>query len=342
MIPVAAVRRGFRNAGLLPAPIRLRARRAERAIRHLLRVVAGLESPLRGETEIQGQWRSAWRAARDARQTGRELDWWAMRLLDGARRIRQRVLAVEPFAYADLWRHVVRTAAPSLPVPWDQATVTIIGTGHAAERLVRDSRHAIPGRMLVVGRQLERAARLAVSPSVDARAWHTLEPSLIEADVAVFAIRSPVPVIDASLIDRVTRDGRARVWVDLGVPPVVNAAGALRATMLHPWSVEAVDATSRECRLVERLALQDALARVADDWHRRTHRHLIGALREAALGAASDAAECERVPGVPHDALDRTARQIAQRMLHAAIRMVGDGPAAWRGLPADPHTPIAE
>src|SRR5256886_6397658 len=102
------------------------------AVRHLLRVAAGLDSMVLGETEITGQIKSAYEIARNAGLTGRVLNRLFQRAFQATKEIRTRTgigrgtvsiksTAVELLGKTDL----------------SQQSIMVLGAGEMAENCVR-------------------------------------------------------------------------------------------------------------------------------------------------------------------------------------------------------------
>ena len=123
---------------------------------HLFRVAAGLDSRIAGEVEIQGQVRSAARAAEDHGTMGPRL-----RALFGAAVATAR-RAHRETALATLGRSVGRTAVDTAleGLSADRLQVAVIGTGRMA-RVVVERLAELDIVPAVYGRSVERAERLS-------------------------------------------------------------------------------------------------------------------------------------------------------------------------------------
>ncbi|MCU0634462.1 MAG: hypothetical protein MUE41_06280 [Gemmatimonadaceae bacterium] len=305
----------------------IRVVRADAALRHLLRVIAGEASSLRGEREIERQWLAAWQRARATGRSTSELDWFAQRLLGGARRIRRRAGDAPP----DLGTHVLRTLRQQLVLPWGDATVAVVGTGSAAATVAHALRRRPPRRVVILGRDVAAAGRLARIADGAAVPLHQLGSVLQRADAAVFAVGVPTPLLNADGVAALVRDGRPRSWFDLGVVPTVACPQSVESLTYLGWheSAPSLDRAQRAAR-VQR-ALRSVLADLADDWTRRAWGDVIAAFAHAA-GEACDVAMPEGLmhDGAPHDApapAGATHRCLgARRLLDVALGHVGGRP----------------
>src|SRR4051812_28658159 len=133
------------------------------AVRHLLRVAAGLDSMVLGETEITGQIKKAYEIARNAGLTGRVLNRLFQRALQAAKEIRTRTgigrgtvsiksTAVELIGKTDL----------------SQQSIMVLGAGQMAECCVRVLKKKGAGSILVSNRSHDRALDLAIRCGAEA------------------------------------------------------------------------------------------------------------------------------------------------------------------------------
>ena len=187
------------------------------AIRHLFTVTAGLDSQILGETEILGQVRRAYDAARAAGTTTREMDSILSAALSAGRRVRRETL---------LGRHPasVSSAAVDLIVErWGDigAKLTLVlGAGEAAEGVLRALQERGASNVRLLSRHPERARALAQAWDADLGGWDELQPQLERADVLLVATASSHPVVTAAQL----ACGRTRdlVVMDLAVPRNVD------------------------------------------------------------------------------------------------------------------------
>jgi glutamyl-tRNA reductase len=186
------------------------------AVRHLFRVSAGLDSQILGETEVLGQVRRAYDAARAAGTTTSELDLVFSAALAGGRRVRRETL---------LGRHPqsVSSAAVDLAhqlLGQQLSKVVVLGAGEAAEGVLRALHHRGGSQVTLVNRHSAKAAVLAAAWGADTGTWEELERHLASADVMLVATASARPVVPVIQLARVVEDrrGRALLVIDLAVP----------------------------------------------------------------------------------------------------------------------------
>lgn len=194
----------------------------EAALTHLLRVSAGLESQLQGDSDILGQVRLAWSTARGNGYTSSALDRVFERIVNATRHVRLHA------GFDDASRTIGRAAADVLgeriPLPWEDASVLVLGSGAAATSALDALHQFRPASLAVSSRTDARAADVARKRSgVQCVPWHLRERAIIHADVVVFALRTEQPVVgDHNLAVLAGERDRLAVWADLGMPPNVQ------------------------------------------------------------------------------------------------------------------------
>jgi glutamyl-tRNA reductase len=188
------------------------------AIRHLFTVAAGLDSQILGETEILGQVRRAYDAARAAGTTTREMDSILSAALSAGRRVRRETL---------LGRHPasVSSAAVDLVVErWNDIgarAVVVLGAGEAAEGMLRALQERGASNVRLLSRHPDRARVLAQAWGAEVGGWDELQPRLEHADLLLVATASSRPVITAA---QLAARQRELFVIDLAVPRNVEPA----------------------------------------------------------------------------------------------------------------------
>jgi glutamyl-tRNA reductase len=188
-----------------------------RAVRHLFRVAAGLDSMLLGEAEILGQVREAYGRALEHGSTGPVLN----RLFQGALEVGKRVRAeteigTRPMSVALAGVKLAERVFGNLK----GHNALIIGAGSVAEQVVEHLRLREIRELNVVNRSFERAQELARRIGGKAFEWSNLERLLPRPDVIVTSVSGSQHVLTRTLLEHAmsARSGRATFIVDLGVP----------------------------------------------------------------------------------------------------------------------------
>jgi glutamyl-tRNA reductase len=187
----------------------------EEAVRHLFDVTAGLDSQILGETEVLGQVRRAYDAARAAGTTNRLIDSILSASLVAGRRVRREtMLGRHPASVSSAAVDVATSAVGSLAA----ARALVLGAGEVAEGVLK-ALHGRTAGTALVNRRPERAAALASAWGAVSGAWDDVESLLAASDVVFVATAAGHPVITRThLAEAVGPRGRELAVFDLSVP----------------------------------------------------------------------------------------------------------------------------
>ncbi|MDI6909840.1 glutamyl-tRNA reductase [Nocardioides sp.] len=191
------------------------------AVQHLLRVTSGLDSFVRGESDIVGQVRAAVQVARDQGAVGLELQ----RLVDAAVNTSRRVhrSTGAGLAAGSVASTAVHAVDDLLPAGLAGRDLVVVGTGQVAAGVVAAARE-VGARLTVCGRDQERARGIAPA-GARVIGLGELERGLADADAVVFGTSSPDRLLRAEDLGpgwSRHRPDRELVVVDLCVPRNVD------------------------------------------------------------------------------------------------------------------------
>ncbi|HKT58648.1 MAG TPA: glutamyl-tRNA reductase [Gemmatimonadales bacterium] len=294
------------------------------AARHLFSVAAGLDSQVVGETEILGQVRRAYDAARAAGVTTREMDLIFSAALSTGRRVRRETsLGRHP---ASVSSAAVEVATQEREGAIDGRPVVVLGAGEAAEGVLRSLHLAGARGVHLVNRNPDRARTLAMAWGASAHGWDDLDPLIRAADLLFVATGASRPVLSAGQLAVLT-DGRAQplVTMDLSVPrnvePEARGLAGVRLFDLDDLQRLCCPAAAAPAAALQdaELVLEEELARLEQQLRglaaaprlAELHRH--GALvaeQEAAraLAQLEDLSEQQRL--VVREMADRLVRRV--------------------------------
>jgi glutamyl-tRNA reductase len=242
------------------------------AVSHLFRVAAGLDSLVPGESQILGQVREAYQAARTAGATGPLLNRLFEEALRAGKRVRTEVKLHElPESVA---ASAVELAARELDGV-EGGRALLFGAGRMSELAARDLR-ARGAEVVVSSRTLESAQDLVDRVGGRAAAFDAVAVELPDADLVISATRCPYPILHAEAVR--ARD-KPLVLVDVAVPRDLDPAiGELDDCTLFDIDALGDGLVGREedVREAELIVAEEA-ARFAE-WRRA--RDAAGAIRD--------------------------------------------------------------
>jgi glutamyl-tRNA reductase len=234
------------------------------AVRHLFRVAASLDSLVLGEPQILGQLKQAYDTAREERSLGPILNRTVPRAIRVAKRVRTETSIGSgqvsvPSVGVDLARQIFGEFTGRF--------VLLVGSGEMAETAAKQLRGA-GARVVVVGRNLERAREVATSVDGEGRPWSELPQSLVEADVVITSTSAKGFVIDYDTVAqaRKKRRGQNQFLIDLAVPrdidPRVEKLDGVYLYNVDDLTAqvrESLSARSREAERAEAIVVSEAL-----------------------------------------------------------------------------------
>jgi glutamyl-tRNA reductase len=287
------------------------------AVRHALRVAAGLDSMVVGEAQVLGQLREAYRTAAEHDAAGRLLH----ELMRQALRVGKRVHTETNIDAAG--RSIVTAGLDLVPGGLAGRSALVVGAGSMGALALATLARAGAAPLFVTNRSAQRAERLAVTYGATAVPLAELTVQLATVDIAVFATASVGPVL--TLDAATSLAGRPLSIVDLAVPrDVVPEVGAVPGvTLIDVASIAAAqgDAPSAADREAAE-AIVAAEVEVFQTWRRGSEvAPAVAALRERAdaIVAAELRRLWQRQPELTEEQrseLVHTMHRVVQRLLH--------------------------
>ena len=198
--------------------------RSERPlVEHLFNVAASLDSMVLGETQILGQVREAYDAARLAGTAGPLLN----PLFQRAVAVGKQVLRETPLAEGR--QSVAGAAVEYAGQVFDSLgnkSVLCIGAGKMARLVLQAFADKSPKRLIVCNRDGNKAAELAAHFRAEAAGFESLDDHLSAVDVVITSTGSADPIITAARFATVHKRRRHRPMflIDIALPRDVEAA----------------------------------------------------------------------------------------------------------------------
>jgi len=328
----------------------------EHAVRHLFRVVSGLESIVIGDTHVVAQVRQAHAVARASGATGPLLD----RLFEAAAAASKRVrtcTAVQAGPTSIPGAAVA--AAARIAGPLSERRMLVVGAGRTARAAARHAAARGCRDIVVANRTPERAQEVARDVGGRAIAVAELGCALAAADVVVCATSSPGFLLTEvhARAREARRPGRPLLVFDLALPRDVDPAfGEPPGTQLFGLDdlrlvLDATGAARRE-DLQPADAIVDEEVRRYEDWRRaRAAAPAIAALRDDAEQArrrvlARHTVALAQLDPAQRELVETITSQLVAKLLHAPLLELrrGAGQNTYGTAPSAPsayHTPKA-
>jgi glutamyl-tRNA reductase len=215
------------------------------AVRHLLRVTAGLDSMVLGETEITGQIKNAYEIARAAGFTGRVLNRLFQRAFQTAKEIRTRTgigcgtVSIKSAAL-DLVRRISEEEV-------SHRSIMVIGAGQMAESCIRFLIKKGASSMLISNRSFDRAFDLAIRYGAKAVCFGDCLFGMRDMDVVIAATGSPETLLNRADVENVmkARGQRPLLLIDLSVPRNIDSA-VVSLDNVSLYNIDGLEALARE------------------------------------------------------------------------------------------------
>jgi glutamyl-tRNA reductase len=313
----------------------------ESAVAHLLAVAAGVESVVRGESQILGQVRQAWDRARDHGACGGRLDAVFRQAMETGRRVRSETGIGK--GISSLSDAAVAMAAARLG-PLAGRRIVVLGAGEMGQGVVAGVADRGGGpEVVVASRSRARAQLVAERSGAGTVDLHDLDLALEDADLLVTSTGAPsVVVTTARMADVVQRrQGRPLLIVDMGMPRDVDrgVGGLAGVTLLDLADLRAyVDAGADQRHEVERARaiVADETARFLATAVQRRAAPTVSALRARAeeLRRAELARYRSRLSGLDarqQEAVAALTRGILAKLLHEPTVQLKEAAGSPRG-----------
>ena len=215
------------------------------AAKHLFAVASGLDSLVIGETEITGQVKTAYEAAKAAGLTGKKMNQLFQAACYVVKQIRTET-AIGRGA-TSVGSVAVELAEKIFDRDLSSKTVMILGAGKMGEACVKHLAKRGAKTVLVANRSVERAEKLAAEFGGRAVRLEDSAAALAEADILVSSTGSPDIVLRREDVAAILplRGNRPLVLVDIAVPRDIDPAVA-ELPNVFLYDIDDLEAVVRE------------------------------------------------------------------------------------------------
>jgi glutamyl-tRNA reductase len=214
-----------RQAGIRPTELlgNLYSLRGTEAVRHLFGVVAGLDSMIVGEAEVQGQVKRAYELSLVEGTTGPITNRLFRDALAAGKRARTETgISRSRVSVSSVAVELAEQTLGSL----DQRDVLVIGAGENGELTARALKERGAKTIFVANRRYDRAIGLAQRFGGEAVRFDDLPELLSRADIVVSSTASPHQIVGREELAVVAeeRAGRPLLLIDIAVPRDIDPA----------------------------------------------------------------------------------------------------------------------
>jgi len=315
--------------------------RGLRAVRHLFRVAASLDSLIVGEPQILGQTKAAFRLAENLGAVDKDLHRWIPKAFTAAKQVRSQTGICESAVNVS---YAAVQLAKKIFENLHGKKVVLIGAGRMGELAALHLREAGAASIVVVNRTLARAEEVASKCRGRAVVFEEGRLELAGADVVICAAESPHFILEPDGVHRILKDRARRplLVLDIAVPRNVDprVADIEGAYLFNVDDLEAVVQANREGRRQEAARAEAVLHSAVQSFLREESRSrmapAIAAIRNQVRSICRT--ELERMEQKltdltpeQHQELEIMVHRIAQKILHPAmieLQEAGDGESA--------------
>jgi glutamyl-tRNA reductase len=261
---------------------------AQQCVQHLFRVASGLDSMVIGETEILGQAKRAYAAARESGAAGPCLHRLFQRAFRVAKQVRTKT---------GISRGAVSVGSVAVDLAeqifghFETRKVLLVGAGEASERTARALVRRGVRDLRVANRSIERAEALAAL--VDGRAvpMEEWEEHCREGDILISSTASPTPIVRQENLEPLLRDrlDRPLFIIDIAVPrDVAPDVNEMEGVFLYDIdSLQSIALQSLALRREQIAAGEEIIAEHVEDFSGRFVSTRQGTLTASGLRAST-------------------------------------------------------
>lgn len=298
----------------------------QEAVRHMMRVAAGLDSMILGEPQILGQMKTAYAQAAQAGTLGAELERLFQTTFSAAKQVRtETAIGANPvsvgFAAVMLAKQIFSSLADS--------EALLVGAGEMIELVGKHLHEQGVRRITVANRTLSRGLALAEQFGGRAVSLEDIPDALINADIVISSTASPLPIIGKGMAERALKKRRHKpiFMVDIAVPRDIEPeVGDLDDVYLYTVDdlQTVIDENLRSRQEAAREAEKIVEARAAQFVEQRREKNAVATLTAYRAQVESlreqetlRALEALQKGGNPEEVLQRLSRTLVNKLAHA-------------------------
>jgi glutamyl-tRNA reductase len=197
-------------------------KKADQAVKHMMRVASGLDSMVLGEPQILGQLKSSFSVARQEKTATSHLIRMFQSAFNMAKYVRTHTAIGEnPVSVAFAAVAMARQIFARL----EDQTALLIGAGNTIELVARHLSDAGVKKIIVANRTLARAQELAHEFNAQAVLLADIPDHLASADIVISSTASQLPILGKGAVERALKQRKHKLMfmVDIAVPRDIEA-----------------------------------------------------------------------------------------------------------------------
>lgn len=194
----------------------------QEAVKHLMRVSAGLDSLVLGEPQILGQVKQSFSQAREAGTVAFSMDKLFQNTFSVAKKIRTETdigtSAVSvAFAAVSMAKHIFSTLS--------KTQVLLVGAGETIELVAKHLQDNGVNTMIVANRTIHRAQAMCEQFDGKPITLEQIPDFLAKADIVISSTASPLPILGKGMVEKALKQRRHQpmLLVDIAVPRDIEA-----------------------------------------------------------------------------------------------------------------------
>ena len=295
------------------------------AVRHMLRVAAGLDSMVLGEPQILGQMKDSYQSALEFGSIDTLVSRLFQHTFSVAKQIRtDTAIGASPVSVA----FAAVSLAKQIFGDFENQTALLIGAGETIELAARHLHDQGTGKLIVANRTVSRAHDLAARFNGYGIGLDEIPAHLAEADIVISSTGSTTPIITRDIVEAtlVSRKHRPVLMVDIAVPADIEP-GVAGFDDVYLYSVDDLKQVIEEnMRSRQEAALQaeeiiDAQVDRFMSWTRsleavptvRAYREFAESLAQQERNKALNQLESGKTP---EEVIDTLTRNLVNKLIH--------------------------
>ena len=186
------------------------------ALVHMSKVASGIDSQVLGEQEIFGQFKTAYKKAKDIGIVGRELIYLSEKVIEISKKARtQTKIGLNSLSVSGLALKLVNNIFEN---PQDQ-NVLVVGAGSLAQNVIKRLYKKGIDKIKSINRSIKKI-KLNDSYEIFSGSLESLHNELEHTDIVIASSTTELPIIGKGAVENAlrTRKNKPMLLIDLGVP----------------------------------------------------------------------------------------------------------------------------